>query len=123
MCIIFAIDCSYETMNPTYFQSIVIRGKLDKQLSGSLSFVDLLPKCQPMLRCGSLCQSIRSWKKYDSFQIGIGFYDEFNCMLNKEKYKAIILIDSISQYQARTMNQNCPTQSSSFRPSYQFKKL
>ena len=53
--------------------------------------------------------------------IGIGYYDDFERMLNltKEKYKAMILIDS----ECKEINQACPKRESCFRPSYPLEKL
>ena len=101
----------------------MIRGTIERQISGSPSFVDLHPDCQSIFSCGELCHSIQSWNKSDPSRIGVGFYDDFNCMLNKGTYKAIILIDTINQDQDDLINKACPKQTSCFRPSYPSKKL
>ena len=51
--------------------------------------------------------------------LGIGLYDDFERMLDINKYKAIVLIDS----ECKEINQACPNQDSCFRPSYPLEKL
>ena len=97
----------------------MISGKLNGKISGSPSFVDTK-------NCGEYCQSFTE-NTNDSFQIGIGHYEDIKDIVigHTKKYQAIILIDTdcINQDQEDSINHACPSYKSCFRPSYPIKKL